>query len=80
MWASFDWVVGIDPEEAVERQREVTRLSAERPLVVQTGVLEEETDNWPPPLGRKAQWVHTSTVSLSEDGLATTRVASVADG
>jgi hypothetical protein len=32
------------------------------------------------PLGRKAQWVHTSTVWLSEDGLATTRVASVADG
>ena len=49
MLASFDWVVGIDSEEAVERQREVTRLSAERPLVVQTGVLEEETDNWPPP-------------------------------
>jgi hypothetical protein len=79
VWASFDWVVGIDPEEAVERQREVTRLSAERPLVVQTGVLEEETYNWLPP-GRKAQWVHTSTVWLSEDGLATTRVASVADG
>lgn len=79
MWASFDWVVGIDPEEAVERHREVTRLSAERPLVVQTGVLEEETDNWPP-LGRKAQWVHTATVWPSEDGLATTRVASVADG
>ena len=49
MWASFDWMVGIDSEEAVERHREVTRLSTERPLVVQTGVLEEETDNWLPP-------------------------------
>ena len=64
MWASFDWVVGIDPEEAVERQREVTRLSAERPLVVQTGVLEEETDNWPPPGTQGAVGTHVHRVAL----------------
>jgi excisionase family DNA binding protein len=48
VWASFDWVVDVDPQEAVERQKKVTQLSAERPLVVQTGVLERETDTWPP--------------------------------
>ena len=80
IWASFDWAIGVDPQEAVERQREVTRLSARRSLVVQTGVLEEQTDGWPPPLVRKAQLMHTATVWLSEEGLASTRVAPVADG
>jgi hypothetical protein len=62
--ASFDWVVGIDPEEAVERQREVTRLSAERPLVVQTGVLEEETYNWLPPGTQGAVGTYVHRVAL----------------
>ena len=80
VWASFDWVVDVDPQEAVERQKKVTQLSAERPLVVQTGVLERETDTWPPALGRKAQLVHSASVWLSEAGLATIRVAPVAEG
>lgn len=80
VWASFDWAAGVDPQEAVERQGEVTRHSAQRPLVVQTGVLEEHTDGWPPTLGRKAQLVHTATVWLSKEGLASTRVEPVADG
>jgi excisionase family DNA binding protein len=79
VWASFDWSVGVDPREAVETQSEVTRLSAQRPLVVQTGVLEEQTDGWPPTLGREAQLAHTATVWLSEGGIATTRVAPVAE-
>ena len=80
LWACFDWTVGVDPQEAVEGQREVTRLSAGRALVVQTGVLEGEADRWPPALGRKAQLAHSATVWLSEGGLATTRVAPVAGG
>ncbi len=52
---------------------------ADRQLVVQTGVLEADTDEWPPPLGRKAQVVHSATVWLSEAGLATTRVTPVAE-
>jgi hypothetical protein len=59
--ASFDWVVGIDSEEAVERQREVTRQG---PLVVQTGVLEEETGNWPPPGTQGAVGTHVHRVAL----------------
>lgn len=79
VWASFDWVIDVDPQEAVESQRELTRLSTQRALVVQTGVLEREADEWPPALGRKAQLVHSATVWLSEGGLATTRVVPVSN-
>ena len=80
LWASFDWVTGVEPEEAVEHQRHLTRFVAERQLVVQTGVLEGATDEWPPALGRRTQLVHSATVWLSEAGLATTRVTPVAKG
>ncbi len=78
VWASFDWVQGVDLEEAVGHQRELTRFVADRQLVVQTGVLEGATDEWPPALGRRAQLVHSATAWLSESGLATTRVSLVA--
>ena len=78
VWASFDWVVDIDLEAALERQHELTKFVAERQLVVQTGVLEGDTDKWPPPLGRRAQLLHSATVWLSDAGLATTRVSPLA--
>ena len=78
IWASFDWVVGIDLEAALERQHELTGFVSDKQLVVQTGVLERDTDKWPPPLGRRAQLLHSATVWLSEAGLATTRVLPLA--
>ena len=42
------------------------------------GVLEGITDEWPSPLGRKAQLAHSASIWLSEAGLASTRVAPVA--
>ncbi len=80
LWASFDWMKEVDLEPALERQGELTRFVADRQLVVQTAVLERDTDEWPPPLGRRAQLVHSGTAWLSEAGLATTRVAPVAEG
>ena len=79
IWASFDWVVGIDLEAALERQHELTGFVSDKQLVVQTGVLERDTDKWPPPLGRRAQLLHSATVWLSEAGLATTRVSPLAE-
>jgi excisionase family DNA binding protein len=79
VWASFDWVVGMDLEVALERQHELTKFVADRQLVVQTGVLEEDTDEWPPSLGRRAQLLHSATVWLSDAGLATTRVSPLAE-
>jgi excisionase family DNA binding protein len=78
LWASFDWVVDVDLEQALKWQEELTRLVADRQLVVQTGVLEEVTDEWPPALGRQAQLVHSGVAWLSEAGLATTRVSPLA--
>jgi len=80
LWASFDWVTDVDPEDAIERQGELTRLMADRQIVVQTGVLQGEDEEWPPALGRKAQLVRSGTVWLSEAGMATTRVSPVAEG
>ncbi len=80
LWASFDWTKDVELEEALERQRELTRFVADRQLVVQTAILEEDTDEWPPPLGRRAQIVHSGTAWLSEAGLATNRVEPVAEG
>lgn len=80
LWASFDWTKDVDLQEAIECQRELTRFMADRQGVVQTGVLEGTADEWPPPLGRKAQLAHSATVWLSETGLATIRVAPVAEG
>ncbi len=80
IWASFDWTKDVDLEEALERQQEHTRYVADRQLVVQTAILEEDADEWPPPLGRRAQVVHSGTAWLSEAGLATTRVEPVAEG
>ena len=79
IWASFDWVVDIDLEAALESQHELTKFVVDRQLVVQTGVLEGDTDKWPPPLGRRAQLLHSATVWLSDAGLATTRVSPLAE-
>jgi excisionase family DNA binding protein len=80
IWVSFDWVVGVDLEEALGRQRELTRYVADRQLVVQTSILEEATNEWGLPMGRQAQLVHTATVWLSEVGLVTTRVSPLSEG
>ncbi len=79
LWASFDWSKDVNLEEVLELQRKLTRFVADRQLVVQTGLLEEDTDEWPPPLGRRAQVVHSGTAWLSEAGLLTNRVEPVAD-
>ncbi len=80
LWASFDWMKDVDLEDALEHRRELTRYVADRQLVVQTAVLEEDIDEWPPPSGRQAQVVHSGAVWLSEAGLATIRVEPVAEG
>jgi hypothetical protein len=80
VWGSFNWVVGVDLEEALERQRELTRYVADRQLVVQTSILEGDTDEWPLSMGRQAPLVHTATVWLSEVGLATMRVSPLTEG
>lgn len=80
LWVSFDWTKVANLEAALERQGELTRFVADRQLVVQTAVLERDTDEWPPPSVRRAQAVHSGTVWLSEAGLAATRVAPVAEG
>ena len=79
IWVSFDLVVAADLEEALKRQRELTRYVADRLLVVQTSVADGDTDEWLLPVGRQAQLAHTATVWLSQFGLATIRVTPLAE-
>ena len=79
LWASFDWVFLVDLQGALEQQRKLTQFVSDRQVVVQTGMLEGKADEWPLPLARKAQLVHSATVWLSEAGLVTNRVAPVAE-
>jgi excisionase family DNA binding protein len=79
IWASFNWAVGVDLEEALKRQRKLTSYVVDRQLVVQTGILESATDDWAVQVGRKAQQAHTATVWLSEFGLATTRASPLSE-
>ena len=46
----------------------------ENRLVLQTGVLEGELDDWPGATQREAQAVHSGTIWLSEAGLSLSRV------
>jgi excisionase family DNA binding protein len=80
IWVAFDWAVGVDLEEALERQRKLTSYVADKQLVVQTGILESFTNDWPLPVARNSQLAHTATVWLSEGGLATTRASPITEG
>ncbi len=44
-----------------------------------TTMLEKEAEAWDPPIQRRAQTLHTSTVWLSEDSLLTARLTPLAE-
>ncbi len=41
---------------------------------LETALLERVADDWPPPMQRRAQALHSGTIWLSEAGLALSRV------
>ena len=74
VWASFDWVKGIDLDEALRQQEELTELVENNRLVVKTAALEQVLDEWPLAERRQAQTLHSGTIWISEAGLALSRV------
>jgi excisionase family DNA binding protein len=73
VWASFNWVMQIDLETALEQQKRLTELVDARHLVVKTAALEEAIDEWPARVLRRAQSSHSATILFSEDGLSLSR-------
>jgi excisionase family DNA binding protein len=73
VWASFDWVMQVDLDTALEQQKRLTELVDARQLVVKTAALEEALEEWPASVLRRVQSSHSAIILASEDGLSLSR-------
>ncbi len=73
IWASFNWVLQIDLDTALEQQERLTEIVDARQLVVKTAALEEAIDEWSAAELRRAQSSHSATILASESGLSLSR-------
>jgi excisionase family DNA binding protein len=74
VWVCFNWAEQMDMETALEHQQTLQEVGETSQLVVKTGVLEKNVDEWPGKMLRRAQVLHSGTIWLSESGLALNRV------
>jgi excisionase family DNA binding protein len=77
VWASFNWVMQVDLDTALEQQERLTELVDARHLVVKTAALEEAIDEWPAATLRRAQSSHSGTILASKSGLSLSRATSM---
>ena len=70
MWASFNWVMQVELETALEQQQRLTELVDARQLVVKTAALEEAIEDWSASAFRRVQSSHLATILFSESGLS----------
>jgi excisionase family DNA binding protein len=73
VWASFDWVMEVDLNTALEQQERLTEIVDARQLVVKTAALEEAVDGWSSAELRRAQSSHSVTILATESGLSLSR-------
>jgi hypothetical protein len=73
VWASFNWVLQVDLETALEQHQRLADLVGDRPLVVKTAALEEVIEKWPSSALRRAQSSHSGTILAYESGLSLSR-------
>jgi excisionase family DNA binding protein len=73
VWASFNWVMEVDLETALEQQQRLTEIVDARQLVVKTAALEEAIDGWSWAELRRAQSSHSATILATESGLSLSR-------
>ena len=73
VWASFNWVVPVELETALEQQQRLTELVDARHLVVKTAALEEALEEWPASALRRVQASHSGIILASESGLSLSR-------
>jgi hypothetical protein len=73
VWASFDWVMHVDLQTALEQQKRLTELVDAWQLVVKTAALEETLEEWPAGVLRRALSYHSAIILASEDGLSLSR-------
>ncbi len=73
VWASFDWVLPVDLEAALEQQQRLADLVGTRQLVVKTAALEEAIKEWTSSALRRAQSSHSGTIFAYDSGLSLSR-------
>lgn len=77
IWAAFNWEERMDLDASLEQQRAITRFVEGGSVVVKTSVLEEMMREWPASGERQAQFQHSGTIWLSEEGMSVSRVGPV---
>src|SRR3712207_2318524 len=73
VWSSFDWVMQVDLQTALEQQKRLRELVDARQLVVKTAALEEAIEEWPAAVLRRVLSSHSAIILASEDGLSLSR-------
>jgi excisionase family DNA binding protein len=73
VWASFDWVVPVELEAALQQQQKLTELVDARHLVVKTAAIEEALEEWPASALRRVLASHSGIILASESGLSLSR-------
>jgi excisionase family DNA binding protein len=73
VWASFNWVMDVDLETALEQQKRLTELVDARQLVVKTAALEEAIEEWSAVELRRVESSHSASILVSESGLSFSR-------
>ncbi len=73
VWASFNWVLQVDLETALEQQKSLADLVGAQQLVVKTAALEEAIEEWSSSALRRAQSSHSGTILAYESGLSLSR-------
>ena len=73
VWASFNWVLQVDLETALEQQQSLADLVGAQQLVVKTAALEEAIGEWSSLAFRRAQSSHSGTILAYESGLSLSR-------
>jgi hypothetical protein len=73
VWASFNWVLQVDLETALEQQKSLADLVGDQQLVVKTAAVEEAIEEWSSSALRRAQSSHSGTILAYESGLSLSR-------
>src|ERR687898_2343735 len=73
VWASFNWVMPVELNTALEQQKRLTELVDASQLVVKTAAIEEAIDEWPASQLRRVQSAHSAIILASEEGLSLSR-------
>ena len=73
VWASFNWVMPVELELALEQQKQLTELVDASQLVVKTAAIEEAIDEWMPSELRRVQSAHSAIILASTEGLSLSR-------